>query len=241
MKNNKNNKTDKILVAIPTTTYILTQTVASIMNLKASHNYQLDFVFEANCLVYDAREKLLNQAIAEGYKYIFFGDSDMLFVPDTIFKMYNFLENTDFDAITAMCFKRIPPFQPCFYSKISISNKDISNIKPEFESPVRWIPGTILPIQGFGMACCLISVEKAKQIKPPRFFPMPNMGEDTTFCLRGRVECNMKFAVDTSIECGHIGQFPITSIHFLEYLKAWEGNENNKGKNIFVDHEERRL
>lgn len=168
--------------------------------------------FEVNCtsssLIYDVREKMVESFLASKCDAIMFIDSDMVFEPTDIDR----LASHDLPFVTAMAFKRTPPFQPCFYTKILYENE-----KPKLEVPIDYSEG-LLEIEGAGMACVIIKREVFEQVEKPYFFPKPGLGEDLTLCLKLK-EAGIKMYCDTTVNFGHLSTFDITERHFKEYYQ----------------------
>jgi hypothetical protein len=145
----------------------------------------------------------------------------------SIVRMINVLESTEAEIVSGTAFKRVEPFQPCFYTKVSYKQEEnIIESKPILESPCEFPKEGLLPVEGFGMACCMIDCEIFKKLKAPYFFPLPNMGEDLTFCLKAK-HAGIKLFVDLSLDVKHIGDIEIGQEHYKlcyeEYKKLNTG------------------
>jgi GT2 family glycosyltransferase len=105
----------------------------------------------------------------------------------------------DKDIVSALAFKRFPPYEPCIFKKC------------DREGTEFWLdyPKGLIEIQGVGMACTLIKRKVFETVPKPWFFPEPNIGEDLSFCIRAR-EAGYKIYCDTNLICGHVGNFVVT-------------------------------
>jgi GT2 family glycosyltransferase len=194
-------------------------------------NTRLTYHLIGSSLVYEARESIAKYAIENNCEYVLYLDSDMVPPTDMIVKMVNIFDlRPEAGMVTGMAFKRIPPFQPCFYTKLAY---DTQKMEPILESPIDW-PATagLIEIQGAGMACSMIKTEIFKQIPKPWFFPLPGLGEDLTFCLKAKQK-GVKMYVDTSIDVGHISSMPITKDHFIACRD--EHKKQNTGQPLFKE------
>lgn len=227
-------KITKICIGIPHTGLFHWQTISAILGLKAPKKTNLLFHLIGSCLVYDAREKIIEFAKNNDCKYILFLDSDMVPPSDIITKMYNILENNEnIDLISGMAFKRTPPFQPCWYTSLEY---DINTFQPKLSSPYKWNKGAgLMEIAGVGLACSMIKVNLFDKMNKPYFFPLPNLGEDLTFCLKAKKEAKATLVVDLTIDVGHCSVLPINEDHYRSCLEEYE--KNNDSKNIFIDAE----
>lgn len=233
----------KILVALPTTGYYHYLAVNSILGMQIPEGYDLGFKFMSNCLVYDAREKLCEGALKEGFDYILFMDDDMVIPNHAVRSFLDCLDN-GFDMVTGMIFKRSYPYQPCFYPKARlrqtkrmVNGKEEINFIPDLEGCISWDKDSIIPLEGMGMACCMLKVSMLEKIKKPWFYPFPHVGEDLTFCIKARQEANVKMCVDTRVDVGHITEATVTSEFQKEALAQWEDNPDNKGKLLYMEGE----
>lgn len=238
MSTNQETKKIKINMCIPNTGSIDSLTVASFLNFEMPDNAIIGYNFISNCLVHEARDQQVIQSIKDNVDYIFFLDSDMMPPSDTIKK----LVAADKDIVSAMCFKRVPPYQPCFYTKARLEKDEIGKHIPVMESalaPEAWETSGLCRVEAVGMACCMIKVDVFKKIGDANwFFPLPRIGEDLTFCMKAR-SAKAGIYVDLSLNCYHIGKVPFGKEHYQEALKQFYANPENKGKNIFDIYEGR--
>lgn len=224
IQNNITPKQQVGIIGIPHTGLFHWQTMMALLSIRMPQNTTVKYHFVGSCLVYDAREKIVEFAMNENADWLFFLDSDMVPPHDALVK----LTDLNVPIATGMAFKRTPPFQPCFYTKVSI-DKDF---KPKLESPIEFPDKGIIECQGFGMACALIRREVFEKVKKPYFFPFPNIGEDLSFCLRSR-QAGFKMYCDLSIDCGHVSSMPIQKDHFKAAYQQYK--ENNKGEPLFSE------
>lgn len=240
MENKKETKPEvvkepiKICIGIPHTGLFHHQTVFSLLSLKVPSGCQIIYHSIGSCLVYDAREKIIKFARENNCKYVVMLDSDMVPPADMLIKMFLILENKpDVAIITGMAFKRTPPFQPCFYSKMDYN---LETQQPKLESPIEFPKEGLMALQGCGMSNCMIRVNTFNEIDKFKgagikgyFFPLPNLGEDLTFCLLARKVGHI--LLDLSIDVGHVSALPITSDHFKACYE--EHKRKNMKKPLF--------
>ena len=228
---------NKICIGIPHTGTFPWNTVMSLLAMKMPTGWQLVYHMVGSCLVYDAREKIVKFARDNKCKYTMMLDSDMVPPNDTILKFVALLEaKKEIDLVTGTIFKRTPPFQPCFYTKLEY---DMKTQKPTLESPIVFPDEGILALAGVGMACCMIRTDIFDRIDEKKaknmdnyFYPLPNLGEDLTFCLIAR-KVGMKMVCDLSINVGHVSTMPIEKEHYRSCYEAYKAN--NDGKPLFAE------
>lgn len=231
---NKNKQGDfkSICVALPCTGYFDWRTVATLFGMQPPKGYKFNLNIMANCLVYDAREKLCEYALATGATHILFIDSDMTPPPNTVTSMIKH----DKDIISAKIFKRKYPFQPCFYTKSRI-DKNMKTILEGPLEPEKWPKSGAVEMEGVGMACTLIKTEILKKMQKPWFFPLPGVGEDLAFCFKARKQ-GFKIYTDFGIDCGHIADFVVNTDAYAGAINEWLADPSNSGKMIFGEEKD---
>lgn len=224
---------NKICIGLPHTGTFPWQTTMSLLALRVPAGYALVYHAIGSCLVYDAREKIVDFARKNKCKYTVMLDSDMVPPQDMLIKMVSYLEaHQEIDLVSGMAFKRTPPFQPCVYTDLEYN---LEEQKPMLTSPVVFPDEGMLPLAGVGMACCMIRTDLFDRIDEKKkdkkyFFPLPNLGEDLTFCLIAR-KCGAKMLADLSIDVGHVSAMPITRDHYRACYE--EHQARHKDKPIF--------
>jgi hypothetical protein len=107
--------------------YKFNEEIFSIFNIDKDiiiHN-EIKYKYDFSC----NNDKIIEYAKNENADWVLFLDSDMVPPPDTLIK----LSAMNVPIASGMAFKRTPPFQPCFYTKVAI-NKD--TLMPDLESPI---------------------------------------------------------------------------------------------------------
>jgi hypothetical protein len=184
-----------------------------LMNLK--NDVELEFCMISNSLVYEGREFIAGEFVKGQCDFLMFIDSDMTFDARSI----EFLLRHNKEFVTAKAFKRVKPYQPCFYTKFEYING-----VPNLEVPIKYGEG-LLPIEGSGLACALIKRSAFEKMQAPYFFPYPNIGEDLTFCLKLR-EVGVELFCDTTLQFGHLGHVEIFEHNFVnEFNKMSQAQE----------------
>ncbi len=218
---------DTICIGIPHTGLFHWQVLGSLLSLQLPKDTKIKYHLVGSCLIYEAREGIINFALKNECNYVLFLDSDMVLPSNALLKMVHALNTTEANIITGTAFKRTPPFQPCFYTKLSYNPKEM---KPILESPVEFPKTGLIPLQGLGMACCMMKTSIFKNIEKPYFFPLPNLGEDLTFCLKAKQK-NIKMYVDLSIDVGHVTTMPVKQEHYRACYEEYK--RKNTGKPFF--------
>jgi GT2 family glycosyltransferase len=228
---NKENKFEKICIGIPHTGTFPWQTVMGILALEVPRGFKIVYHLIGSCLVYDARDKIANFAIDNDCKYTLMLDSDMVPPKDMLLKMTALLETKkEIGLVTGMATKRTPPFQPCVYTKLEY---DMKTQKPRLESPIEFPDEGLMAVAGVGMACCMIRTDIFREVKKQEvakmglFYPLPNLGEDLSFCLVAR-KLGLKMIADLSLHVGHVASMPVGIAEYRACYDAWKEKNNNK-------------
>jgi hypothetical protein len=195
----------KVLLCIPYTGYIPAQAAYSLPPMACysrKHGIEVDMLPIGLSLVYVAREQAVEACLQSDYDALLFVDSDMVVPMDLLTR----LVDANKDIISALAFRRVPPYEPCIFKKCDRGDMQF------------WLdyPKGLIEIQGVGMACTLIKRKVLETVQKPYFFPEPNIGEDLSFCIRAR-EAGFKIFCDTNMVCGHCTTEVITEAHYLKW------------------------
>ena len=204
----------KIFIAIPTMESVPVQFLGSMLQLQ--RKYDVKFGIETGSLVYNARNNLARQAVAAEADWVLWLDSDMVFNPDLLDRMLDVCEKNDISFLTALCFRRKPPYTPCLFERLD-QRKDG---KGASYTALLSVPEGLFQIEGCGFAGVLMStdvlISVAAKFNGQMFDPMYGFGEDVAFCWRAR-QCGYEIWCDSSIEMGHVGSCVVTRGYFEAY------------------------
>lgn len=201
----------KIMIAVPTREYIDVDSEKCIRKLERdmwlNKEFQVDVELIPGTVIHDLRFALAERAIKGKYDYILWIDSDMVF---NSFVLYDLLE-ADKDIVTAVCFMRRSPYEPCIYSKLRMgATLEEDQIEKYFD-----YPDGVFEVEACGMAMCLMKVVVLEDIitkvgQP--FFPVKSdhrtLGEDLSFCFNAR-RAGHKIWATSKPKVGHIGKMVV--------------------------------
>lgn len=202
----------KILVAVPCMDQVPARFAQSIATLQKTGECVIGF--QVGSLVYLARENLAASAIEMGADYILWLDSDMVFNPDTLIKLI--ADREEGDIISGVYYRRVSPFTPVLYEKLSIEDGKAS--WKEFKD----LPEEIFEAEGIGFGCCLTPTSVCADVLAKygcMFTPINGTGEDLSFCWRAR-QLGYKIVVDPDITLGHVGSYVITDQFYNVFKSA---------------------
>ena len=170
--------------------------------------------FEVGSLVYNARNNLARQAIKAEADWVLWLDSDMVFSPDLLQRMLKVCTENGIDFLTALCFRRKPPFTPCLFDRLDKIEKGASY------TAIMSVPDGRFKVGGCGFAGVLMSTDVlmsvASKFNGRMFDPLEGFGEDVSFCWRAR-QCGYDIWCDSEIEMGHVGSCIVTRAYFEAY------------------------
>ena len=211
----------KIFIAIPTMESVPVQFLGSMLQLKRQ-DVEVQFGIETGSLVYNARNSLARQAVKSEADWVLWLDSDMVFDPDLLDKMLTVCIENDIDFLTALCFRRKPPYTPCLFERLDVRKDG----KGASYTALLSVPDGRFRVEGCGLAGVLMStdvlISVAAKFNGAMFDPMYGFGEDVTFCWRAR-QCGYEIWCDSDIEMGHVGQCVVTR----GYFEAYNGGLND--------------
>ena len=108
----------KVLIAVPCMDQVPAQFAQCLATLTKVESSVV--AFQIGSLVYTSRNNLAAIAIEQGADYIFWLDSDMMFAPDTLVRMFDDLKHGD--IVSGLYFRRVAPFTPVIYNKLDIDD-----------------------------------------------------------------------------------------------------------------------
>lgn len=203
----------KILICVPSMDMVASGFAQSLAMLQKG-GHECAICFECGSLVYDARNKLAKRAIEMGADYTMWFDSDMIFEPDTMIRL--FAHKDEADIVSGIYFRRSPPYTPVVFAKC--------NIRERSWADYGGVPTEPVEVEGVGFGCVLVSTEVLLAVANRDmtwFEPIKGFGEDLSFCWRAR-QCGYKILLDPAVRCGHVGHIIVTE----QFFNAYGGAKN---------------
>ena len=189
----------KTLIAVPCMDTVSTSFAKSLVNLRKGEDCEAQFV--QSSLVYDSRNRLAGYAIDGNFDAVLWLDSDMIFPADLLEKLSAHLESGK-DIVSGLCFCRRFPFGPVVYKRLELEDE-----KPINDSYFDYPEDRIFRVEGCGFGVVMTKTDMLREIVKKYktlFSPLPNFGEDLSFCIRAR-ECGYEIWCDPTIPIGHVG------------------------------------
>ena len=198
----------RIMVAVPTREYIDVDSEKCIRKLEKdswlNRDIEVDVHLVPTTIIHDGRFALAQMAIKNKYDYILWIDSDMVFESTVL---YDLLE-ADKDIVTAVCFMRRAPYEPCIYSKMRMgATLEEDQIEKYYDYPEG-----VFEVEACGLAMVLMKVVVLEDIlykTGQPFFPVRSdhrtLGEDLSFCYNAR-KSGHKIWATSKPKVGHIGK-----------------------------------
>lgn len=205
----------RTMIAIPCMDQLQTAFVNCLFQLQ--RNPDDDCMFSASSLIYDARNKLGNIAVQNEAEFMLWLDSDIIFEPDLLDRMFDSLGDKDF--ITGLYFNRRPPYKPTIFSEAGYSEGEGNLVIPVAEHFFDYPKDRLFQIDACGFGCVLMKTKMFSEIfdkKGLPFSPILGFGEDISFCIRAK-ELGYELWCDPAIKVGHITQTTVTE----ELSEAW--------------------
>ena len=202
----------KIFIAVPSMDTVPALFCQSLALLQRAGDTVIGF--EVGSLVYNARNNLARQAVKSEADWVLWLDSDMVFGPDLLQRMLKVCTENDIDFLTALCFRRKPPYTPTLFDRLEKTDKGASY------TALMSVPDGRFQVGGCGFAGVLMSMDVLLSVMAKfngrMFEPIDGFGEDVAFCWRAR-QCGYDIWCDSDIELGHVGNFVVTRSIFEAY------------------------
>lgn len=207
----------KVFIAVPSMDTVPALFCQSLALLQRAGDTRIGF--EIGSLVYNARNNLARQAVKEEADYVLWLDSDMVFGPDLLQRMLKVVQENKIDFLTAVCFRRKPPYTPCLFDRLEKVSNGASY------TALLSVPEGRFKVGGCGFAGVLMSIDVIMDVAAKfggrMFDPIEGMGEDVSFCWKAR-QCGYDIWADSDITLGHVGQMVVTRGFFEAYTKEQE-------------------
>lgn len=215
----------KVFIAVPSMDTLPALFCQSLALLQRAGDTKIGF--EVGSLVYNARNNLARQAIKEEADWVLWLDSDMVFAPDTLQRMLKVCTENDIDFLTALCFRRKPPYTPCLFDRLEKVEKGASY------TALLSVPEGRFKVGGCGFAGVLMSLDVlisvGARFNGRLFDPIDGFGEDVSFCWRAR-QCGYDIWCDSDIEFGHVGSCVVTRGYFEAFNGGGNVSESKTGE-----------
>lgn len=209
----------KVFIAVPSMDMLPALFCQSLAMLQRAGDTVVGF--EMGSLVYNARNNLARQAIKAEADWVLWLDSDMVFEPNLLQKMLSVCTENNIDFLTALCFRRKPPYTPCLFDRLERVESGASY------TAIMSVPDGRFQVGGCGFAGVLLSTDVlmsvAAKFNGRMFDPFEGFGEDVAFCWRAR-QCGYEIWCDSDIEMGHVGQCIVTRSYFEAYQQQQENS-----------------
>ena len=211
----------RTLIAIPSMDQVPAQFAASLAMLERVTD---DTVvgFQIGSLIYEARNQLARQAIKIGADYVLWLDSDMIFQPSVLKRLYEDYKAGKGDIVSGLYFRRVSPFTPVVFNTLEIVDN-----KPQWTAPEN-IPEDVFEVGGVGFGCVFMDTgvlaDVMSKFEGNAFTPLNGVGEDLSFCWRAR-QCGYKIVVDPAVELGHIAHITVNRTFYESTKQYKEGAE----------------
>ena len=201
------------MIAVPCMDMVQTTFMESMMGLMSAGECQVSYT--KSSLVYDARNMLASKALNDGFDRILWLDSDMVFRPDLLIKLSKDM-NEGREMVSAVYFKRKPPFTPICYKTLEYSehdNKPAYKLEPYLDYP----KDDVFKAAGCGFGAVMMTTDLIRKVAERfgyPFSPMMGIGEDLTFCWRVN-QLGIPIWCDSRIKVGHSGVMTVTEETYL--------------------------
>lgn len=193
----------KVLLGMPCVHQIPTQTVGSLIRI-AKKGVVEPLLVEGS-LIYDSRDYIAKIAIKEGFDYVLYVDSDMIFTPEDLSQLLAH----NVGICSGLYITRRGENKNVLYKEV-ITRRRFPYRAPKLIHDCQDSGFGRVAACGFGFVLIKTSVLKTMyKYYKSLFEPCAGVGEDISFCLRARRVGFYTFA-DRDVKLGHIGETVFT-------------------------------
>jgi len=183
----------KLTIAIPTSSGISPQTMLSVFTAVSVLNFPVRLDIITSCYVHDARNKMVDRAVASGSTHLLFVDSDISFPKDAVQKLIA----QDKDVIGGMYNRREEGNLPTI-----LMEEGDKLVIPET------VPTETFPVFATGTGFMLIKLASLSKVEYPYFWFGVHkdrmLGEDAWFCRQVQ-KAGLTVWCDPTLGIKHIG------------------------------------
>ena len=189
----------KILLGMPCVRDIPTKTVISL--LQTADRESVHPMIVEGSLIYDSRDSIAHFAVDNGYDYVLYADSDMIFNADDLKRLLAH----NVGICSGLYVTRRGENKNVCYEKI-ITRRRFPYRPPELIEDKGTSGFDRVAACGFGFCLIKCSVLKTMfKYYKSLFEPKWGVGEDIAFCIRAR-RCGYITFIDRDVKLGHIGE-----------------------------------
>ena len=189
----------KVLLGMPCMRTIPYRTVISL--LRTVKRGAVEPCMVEGSLVYDSRDTIARYAVDNGFDYVLYVDSDMVFDSDDL----NKLLAHDKDIVSGLYVTRNGDDKNVAYKEV-ITRRRWPYREPKLIHDTQ--TSGYGPVAAVGFGFCLIKTEVVKSMfkrYKSLFEPKWGVGEDIAFCLRAK-RCGYEIWLDRDVKLGHVGE-----------------------------------
>lgn len=204
----------KYLIAIPCFDMVHTDFMLSLLNMQRVGQVFCQVV--KSSLIYDARNKLVAQAIDNKFDRIMWLDSDIVFDPDLMVRLSRNMD-AGLEYVSGLYFKRQYPTEPVCFKTITQQQegKELVTKALVYENYPK---DQLFEVDATGFGAVMMTVDLANRVKEKYglpFSPHLGLGEDMSFCWRAK-QVGAKLWCDSRIKLKHIGSIAYSEATYLE-------------------------
>lgn len=218
----------RTLVAIPCMDQVPAMFCKSVLGMRAVG--ETEYSFTLGSLIYDARNKLAEKAINEGFDRVLWLDSDMMFETDMMERLHARMDE-GYEFVTGLYITRKRPYKPVIFKELAVHEVD-GKFYPEAVTYSDYPYESFFEIAATGLGCTMVTVRLLKAIHEKMglpFSPVMGFGEDLSFAMRCH-EMGVRMYCDSSIKATHIGYCNVTEDTFFWEKSQMLGEQKNEGR-----------
>jgi len=191
---------------------------------KEAHGFaEISFVWERSFPRVDAmRDRVLVNALAEGFSHVLFLDADMVWPTDVLERM---LRHHAAGIVGGLYCLKGPPYSPVALAGIEKEINGVTHYNYQTDYGQDLIDVNVL-----GMGCTLIPMSAVKIIGARPWFTYeddadgwPRVSEDVPFCRKAKA-AGVPILLDPTVKCGHVTSQVIDDRYHRRYQASQQGS-----------------
>ncbi len=228
----------EVSIAIPCAQVVDPKTLQSMMalvNHSATHGIDIRHIgITERALIDDARNVLADTFLKSPTEWMFWMDSDMVFDPDTLVKLFNVAEGKNTKMATGIYYQRKGMNYPCVWSRgedLEESGEKTGLCSPKSKTN-KYLGTFVIPhkdkkepfkVHAAGFGCVLIHRSVFEVLPRPWFQFLKGMCSEDFYFFVNAHDMGFDLWADPTINLGHIGDAPIITKHDF-WVKATKAN-----------------
>lgn len=210
------------------------QSMLALVNYSATHGVKINHIgITERALIEDARNILADTFLKSPTEWIFWMDSDMVFDPDTLVKLFKVAEDKQAKMVTGIYYQRKGMNWPCLWSRgEDLENGEKTGLGSPKSKTNKYV-GTFrivhkdakepFKVHAAGFGCVLVHRSVFEVLPRPWFTFLKGVCSEDFYFFVNAHDMGFDLWAEPSITLGHLGDSPVITKHDF-WEKATKAN-----------------